>query len=77
MTETLYDNIVKVIEYYLGPAAPRFVDRQITAHLEKPPQEITTEDLLQLTEWVRVSLALLTDDRDTIDECARKLTQLV
>lgn len=77
MTETLYVSIVKVIEYYLGPAAPRFVDRQILAHLNKAPHEVEPGDLEQLTEWVRVSLALLTDDRETVDECARKLIQLV
>jgi hypothetical protein len=77
MTETLYDNIVKVLTYYLGPAASRFVDRQITFHLQKSPQDVTAEDLQRLTEWMRVSLALLTDDRETVDECARKLIQLV
>ena len=77
MTQTLYDNIVKVVEYYLGPAAPRFVDRQIKFHLNKSPHEVSTEDMERLTEWMRISLALLTDDRQTIDECARRLTQLV
>ncbi|HUC87074.1 MAG TPA: hypothetical protein VMR75_01975 [Candidatus Saccharimonadales bacterium] len=76
MAETLYDNIVKVVAYYLGPAASRFVDRQITFHLHKSPQEVTAEDLQGLTEWMRVSLALLTDDRETVEECARKLIQL-
>jgi hypothetical protein len=77
MTETLYDSIVKVVSFYLGPAAPRFVDRQITFHLQKSPEEVTVEDLQRLTEWMRVSLALLTDDRAVVDECARKLIQLV
>jgi hypothetical protein len=76
MTETLYANIVKVVELYLGPAAPRFVERQINSHLNKAPEEVTSEDIAQLVEWIRVSLALLTDDRATIDECARKLIQL-
>jgi len=76
MTETLYDNIVKVIEFYLGPAAPRFVERQISSHLHKSPEEVTAEDIAQLVEWIRISLALLTDDRAAIDECTRKLTQL-
>ncbi len=76
MTETLYANIVKVVEFYLGPAAPRFVERQIKAHLQKSPEEVTAEDIGELTVWIKVSLALLTDDRAVIDECARRLTQL-
>jgi hypothetical protein len=76
MTAVLYDTIVGVIEYYLGPAAPRFVDRQIEFHLHKQPQEVTVADMKHLTEWIRVSLALLTDDHTVIDECAQRLTQL-
>lgn len=76
MAAVLYDTIVDVIEYYLGPAAPRFVDRQIEFHLHKPPHEVTAADLERLTEWIRVSLALLTDDRQTVDECTQRLTQL-
>jgi len=76
MAAALYDTIVDVLEYYLGPAAPRFVDRQIEFHLQKPPQEITAADLERLTEWIRVSMSLLTSDRRIVDECAQRLTQL-
>ena len=76
MAAALYDTIVDVIEYYLGPAAPRFVDRQIEFHLHKLPRDITPADLEHLTEWIRVSLALLTNDRRTVDECTQRLTQL-
>ncbi len=77
MTVRLYDNIVSVIEPYLGPTTQRFVDRQIVSHLQKPPQEITGEDLAQLTEWIKVSLSMLTDDRQTVEECVSRLTGLV
>ncbi len=76
MTPTLYDNIVTVLTAYLGPAAPRFVDRQIESHLKKPPIEVMSSDVPQLAEWIRVSLALLTDDVATIEECTRRLLQL-
>ena len=77
MAATLHDSIVEVVEGYLGPAAQRFVDRQIKFHLHKPPQEITGADLAQLTEWMRISMALLTDNRQLIDECLQRLVQLV
>jgi hypothetical protein len=72
----LYDNIVAVIEYYLGPAAQRFVDRQIQSHLQKSPEEVTAEDLDRLSDWIKVSMSLLTDDRQTVEECIKKLLQL-
>ena len=76
MAAALYDTIVDVLTYYLGPAAPRFVDRQIEFHLHKSPQEITAADLERLIEWIRVSLSLLTHDRRIVDECTQRLTQL-
>jgi len=76
MTTLLYDNIVGVMQNYLGPASQRFVDRHITAHLDKSPQEVTVEDLDQLTLWIRVSLALLTDNPATVDECTSRLEDL-
>jgi hypothetical protein len=77
MTPTLYDNIVTVIEIYLGPAGQRFVDRQITSHLQKSPEDVTPDDLEHLKEWIRVSMSLLTDDRRTVDECMNRLIKLI
>ncbi len=76
MTVTLYDDIVAIVEEYLGPAAPRFVDRHIQSHLNKQPKEIVASDIAQLADWIRVSLGLVTKDRAAIDECTRKLTEL-
>ena len=76
MLQTPYDNIVHVVEHYLGPAAPRFVDRHIQSHLQKPPQDVTAADMPHLTEWMRLSFALLTDDRSIIEECTQRLNKL-
>jgi hypothetical protein len=77
MSERLYDNIVSVLEDYLGPAAGRFVDRQIAYHFDKPPQEVTTSDLERLTDWIRISMSLLTDDAKIVEECVYKLGLLI
>ena len=76
MTRGLYSDIVDIVSNYLGPAAPRFVDRQIKFHLDKDPQDVAPEDLGRLSEWISVSMALLTDDQTLVDECAKKLIEL-
>ncbi len=76
MTTVLYDGIVAIIEYYLGPASERFVNRQIRSHLGKEPQEINQEDMPQLIEWIQVSMGLLTENQEDIEDCTRKLTKL-
>jgi len=76
MSDLLYRRVVEITEEYLGPAAPRFVARQIAFHLHKTPAELTDQDLAKLIEWGRVSLGLFTEDRALIDEYTAKLSQL-
>ena len=76
MTTAPYDDIVTIVEEYLGPAASRFVDRHIRSHLHKEPKAVSRKDIAQLADWIRVSLGLLTNDRAAVDECTRKLINL-
>lgn len=73
---TLYQNVLGVTTDYLGPAAQRFIDRQIDNHLHKSPEGLTRKDLGKLVEWSRVSMALLTNDKKIIDEYVASLKQL-
>lgn len=74
--KSLHDQLVDIISDYLGPAGERFVDRQIEFHLKKKPDKIVTKDLAQLSEWVKVSVALLTDDATTVDELVGRINKL-
>jgi hypothetical protein len=74
---TLYSQVTSITEEYLGPAAERFVSRQISFHLGKQPQELTSADLPKFIEWSRVTLGLLTEDPDIVNEYVRKLNELV
>ena len=76
MTGLLYDKMVEVIEEYLGPASQRFVDRQIENHLQIDPKDLTAKDIEPLSEWIKVSLSLLTSDRQAVDDCIEKLRRL-
>lgn len=72
----LFQQVTVITEEYLGPAAERFVARQISFHLQKTPGELTTDDLPTFIEWARLTLSLLTEDREVIDEFTAKLTEL-
>jgi hypothetical protein len=60
----LYDNVVHVTQTYLGPAADRFIARQIRNHLRKDPQRLVTQDLEDLIDWIKVAMSFLTEDKD-------------
>lgn len=73
----LFQRVTQITEEYLGPAAERFVARQISFHLGKTPAELATSDLPTFIEWARLTMSLLTEDRDVIDEFTAKLTELM
>lgn len=74
--EALYKQVTAIMEEYLGPAAERFVVRQVTFHLGKEPQELNVSDLPKLMQWTKVTLGLLTEDRSIIDDYTQKMTKL-
>jgi hypothetical protein len=59
---TLYDQVVEATYDYLGPAADRFVTRQIRYHLSKQPEELQKKDLKELIAWINLAMNLLIDD---------------
>jgi len=72
----LYDSVIRVTHVYLGPAADRFINRQIQNHLQKAPEALTAPDLLKLVDWVRLAVSLLTDDDEVVEEYIAQLRQL-
>lgn len=73
---TLYDSINAIAEDYFGPAAPRCMSRIITNHLGKKPERIVRKDIPALTVWVKVTVALLTDDANEVEEFVARLNKL-
>lgn len=69
----LYDSVVDVTRDYLGPAADRFIARQITSHLQKQPEELTRADMRKLINWLKLSMAFLTNDEELIDTYVEQL----
>jgi uncharacterized protein YegL len=77
MTDTsLYDDVVTVTYDYLGPAADRFVIRQIRNHLQKDPAELQHEDLSQLIDWIQLAMRLISNDGHIVDRYVADLETL-
>jgi hypothetical protein len=74
--QTVYQQLVKITQEYLGPAAERFIARLVDSHLHKTPDELSAKDIPQLTSWIKVSLGLLTNDKNLIDECEKRILRL-
>lgn len=72
----LRDQVIAVAGDYLGPAAPRFIDRLIANHLAKQPGDLSDKDLPELIRWTRLATAMLTDDPKEINDFVQRLRQL-
>ena len=70
---SLYHEIVDITYDYLGPAAERFVAREIETHLKKKPENLDKEDILILLDWSKLAIALLTDDKQMVDDYSQRL----
>jgi hypothetical protein len=75
-TATLYSEVVDITYDYLGPAADRFVTRQIRSHLGKSPEQLKKRDLRDLISWIKIAMSLLTDDDKLITKYISDLKQL-
>lgn len=73
---TFYDEVVRITHVYLGPAADRFIDRQVQNHLHKQPKELSQSDLDKLIDWIRAAVSLLTEDSEIVEEYTEQLTRL-
>jgi hypothetical protein len=72
----LVDKVVDVSQDYLGPAAKRFVYRQIDSHLGKKPDDLRPSDLVVLIDWLKLSFALITADSKLVEDYAKQLNSL-
>jgi len=72
----LYDEVVTITYDYLGPAADRFVVRQIRNHLSKDPSRLRQEDLRQLIDWIRLAMRLISNDAKVVEHYITDLENL-
>lgn len=73
---SLYRYIVDITEDYLGPAAERFINRQVENHLHKHPKDLDTQDLPKLINWSRLALSVITEDSEMVDEFTQRLKEI-
>jgi ADP-ribosylglycohydrolase len=71
-----YAKVVSAAGDYLGPAADRFMRRQISTHLGKEAEQLEPQDITALIDWITLTFALLTDDTALIDSFVDELTEL-
>jgi hypothetical protein len=67
-----YRQVVSITEEFLGPAAERFVNRQIEFHLGKSPETIDRNDIPRLKETLDAALGLLVKDEAVVDQAMHK-----
>ncbi|HVW23089.1 MAG TPA: hypothetical protein VHB51_01205 [Candidatus Saccharimonadales bacterium] len=72
----LYNKVVEITQDFLGPASEQFITRQIKAHLNKDPEDLRPKDLEELSRWIKISIALLTEDGKMVESYASSIMAL-
>ncbi|HVS58538.1 MAG TPA: hypothetical protein VHD60_02235 [Candidatus Saccharimonadales bacterium] len=75
-SQSVYQRVVRISHQYFGPAADRFIIRQVQNHLHKNPEDLSKQDLAVLIDWIRTAVALLTEDSSIVEEYTQKLEAL-
>lgn len=76
-TPSLYEQVVAITYEYLGPAADRFITRQIRNHLNKEPEHLQRKDLQILSDWIRLAMSLLSNDDRLVERYMAELRALI
>lgn len=71
-SHTYYRQVVRATEEFLGPAAERFVNRQIEFRLGKTPETLARSDIPRLKQALVVALGVLVKDKDVVDQATHK-----
>ncbi len=75
-TTSLFSDVVDITYEYLGPAADRFVTRQIRSHLGKNPNELRKNDLKDLIVWIKIAMSLLANDDKVVNKYINDIKRL-
>ncbi len=70
----LYEKVVHIAEDYFGPAAPRYIDRLVKSHFDKLPRDLSSQDMPELIEWTRLTIATITEDQAVVEEFTGRLS---
>lgn len=73
---TLYDQVVNISCAYLGPSANQFIAGQVQNHLHKPPQDLSSNDLTKLIDWIQAAVCYLTEDSKLVERYTKELKKL-
>ncbi len=74
---SLYLSLIDITDSYLGPAAERFISRQIRNHLNKKPENITLKDIEELKDWLKIAMNVLTNDTVIVKRYIESLNKLI
>ncbi len=58
----LYDDVLAVTKFYMGPVADQFLTRQITKHLNTTKDGLGKQHLADLANWCYISSKAVMDE---------------
>lgn len=69
-----YEHLLHLTHRFLGPDAVGHILGIIEMHLQKPPEELTKDDLISLIDWLSFGITFLVSNEEKAHRFLDKLT---
>lgn len=63
-----YVELLKLTRAYFGSDGPNHVAKFLHTHLEKSPNDVTSEDIISLIDWLKILVGFLEDDEEIVKQ---------
>jgi hypothetical protein len=73
----LLDEVLRLTRMHFDDDAPEYIIRFLKAHLQKPPELLTADDLVSLVHWISIFATFLDDSEGAADRYIAAILELV
>lgn len=64
----IYSEVIRLAREYFGPDAAKHIGKFIGTHLGKPAEEMTKDELVSLTDWIKDAASFAADDKNVAEQ---------
>lgn len=74
--KTIFEQASSITHAYFGPDATEHLAHFIAIHLRKPAEQLTRDELISLTDWIKGAASFLAEDERLVDHYIHDLIAL-
>ncbi|HTH72218.1 MAG TPA: hypothetical protein VL737_02535 [Candidatus Pristimantibacillus sp.] len=69
----IYNEVIRLAREYFGPDTAKHIGKFISTHLGKPAEQMTKDELVSLTDWIKDAASFAADDKNVAEQYIQDL----